>query len=477
VTALATSWPAVLGAAWTAVGVLVLAHARHRAVRVLGVLGVALGVCTEPMLAVPFAAGIAAMLVHDQLGSGRPPWWPAQLPRAAVDPRHEGGDRPVPAPALRTGPRHGAATSRTGGAGPSLWLSIALLVPFGAFGAALASGGGDTVLDGSERAVLLLVLGLVVGLGLVMRRLRPPALAAAALVGPAALPWSGAGAALALTVLVAVALAALLTDVLVRRPAEDRPHPLLRLVLAVPAIVVTLVGGLFLPVTAPLLPHRELAEWMTGPSSAGGIVAVPVGLWGDLLRDDVPADRLVLTTTPGAFSRATWKAEVGDAAPAARSVAEFGAGPSSVTVVPLPPAGLQARAEAAELRATEAEARAAQAEGRAVAADLVTRQRFGTLLAASPRLQAPPDVLTAFRNGSVDGRVLVVLAELTAEHRIQLGPLPEVGGEDPAVPRHRILINGCDCSLTTLTDWLRAQPLPFAPAAIEPVDGGLTTAW
>jgi putative peptide zinc metalloprotease protein len=167
---------------------------------------------------------------------------------------------------------------------------------------------------------------------------------------------------------------------------------------------------------------------------------------------------------------------VGDVAPAERSV-NFGAGPSSVTVVPLPPAELQARAKAAELRATEAETRAAQAEGRAVAADLVTRQRFGTLLAASPSFQAPPDVLAAFRDGSVDGRVLVVLAELTAEHRIHLGPLPVVSGEDPHVPHHRILINECDCSLTTLTDWLRAQPLPFAPAATEPGDGGLTVAW
>jgi putative peptide zinc metalloprotease protein len=417
--------------------VLVLAHARHRWVRVLGVLGVVLGLGTEPMLAVPFAAGIAAMLVHDQLGSGRPPWWPTQLPRAAGGPEHEGGARPVPAPVPPTGPRHGAATTRARGADPSLWLSIALLVPFGAFGAALASGGGDTVLDGSERTVLLLIAGLVVGLGLVMRRLRPPALAAAALAGLSVLPWSGAGAALPLTVLVAVALAALLTDAMVRRPAEDRPHPLLRLVLAVPAIVMTIVGALFLPVTAPPLPHRELAEWITGPSSAGGIVAVPSGLWGDLLRDDVPADRLVVTTTPGASTPATWKAEVGDVAPAERSV-NFGAGPSSVTVVPLPPAELQARAKAAELRATEAETRAAQAEGRAVAADLVTRQRFGTLLAASPSFQAPPDVLAAFRDGSVDGRVLVVLAELTAEHRIHLGPLPVVSGEDPDVPRHPI---------------------------------------
>jgi putative peptide zinc metalloprotease protein len=481
VTALATSWPVVLGAAWTAVGVLVLAHPSNRGVRVLGVLGVAVGVGTEPMLAVPFAAGIAAMLVQDQLGSGRPPWWPAQLPRAAVATRPEGDARPVPVPAPapvpRTGPRHGAAASRAGRADPSLWLSIALLVPFGAFGAALARGGGDAALDGAERTVLLLVAGLVVGLGLAMRRFRPPALAAAALVTLAAFRWSGAGAALVLTVLVAVALAALLTDGLVRRPAEERPHPLLRAAVAVPAIVVTLVGGLFLPVTARPLPHRELAEWITGPSSAGGTVAVPVSLWGDLLRDGVRADRLVLTTSPAAFSGATWKAEVGHTAPVARSVATFGAGSSSLTVVPLPPAELQARAQAAELRAAQAETRAAQAEGRAVAADLVTRQRFGSLLAASPGLLAPPDVLTALRDGSVDGRVLVVLAELTAEHTVHLGPLPEVGGEDPAVPRHRILITGCDCSMTTLTEWLRAQPPPFAPAVIEPGDGGLTTAW
>jgi putative peptide zinc metalloprotease protein len=343
VSVLATAGPLLLGAAWTAVGVLALAHFRRRVAMLLGFLAVAVGVITEPMLAVLLAAGIAAMLAHDQLGAGRPAWWPARLPGDAAQGPVEDRGRTHSGPSTATtGPRHAAVASRPGKADPGLWLAMALLLTFGAFGAALSTGRGDTPLDGPERAVLLLVAGLIVGAGFLVRRLRPPALATAVLVVLAALPWAGSGTALLVALLAVAALAALLTDGLIRGPVQERPHPLLRAAVAVPALVLTVVGALFLPVAA-VVPHAELAAWITGPSSAGGTVAVLPGLWGDLIRDGVPPDRLVLVAAPGSTSGAPWTVEVGDATRRAPASATFGTGEAALTVLAVPPEEAQLR--------------------------------------------------------------------------------------------------------------------------------------
>jgi putative peptide zinc metalloprotease protein len=343
VSVLATAGPLLLGAAWTAVGVLALALFRRRVAMLLGFLAVAVGVITEPMLAVLLAAGIAAMLAHDQLGAGRPAWWPARLPGDAAQGPVEDRGRTHSGPSTATtGPRHAAVASRPGKADPGLWLAMALLLTFGAFGAALSTGRGDTPLDGPERVVLLLVAGLIVGAGFLVRRLRPPALATAVLVVLAALPWAGSGTALLVALLAVAALAALLTDGLIRGPVQERPHPLLRAAVAVPALVLTVVGALFLPVAA-VVPHAELAAWITGPSSAGGTVAVLPGLWGDLIRDGVPPDRLVLVAAPGSTSGAPWTVEVGDATRRAPASATFGTGEAALTVLAVPPEEAQLR--------------------------------------------------------------------------------------------------------------------------------------
>ncbi|MFD2092378.1 hypothetical protein [Blastococcus deserti] len=449
VTALATAGPALLGASWTVVGIVVLTHARHGGTRVLGGLAIAVGLGTEPMLAVPLAAGMTAMLVDDRLAAGRPAWWPGRSPRVVA--------------------RHGRAD-------PAMWLAMAPLLALGAFAAVLAGGRGDASLDRVEHTVLLLVVVVAVGAGLVVRRLRPPALAAAALGVLAALPWRGAGTALLLAFLLAMGLAAVLTDAITRGPVRERPHPLVRVAVAVPALVVTVVGALFLPVSAGGSPHAELAAWIRGPASAGGIVAVPPGLWGDLVRDGVPAERLVIATAPGSSAAAHWTVEVGDASPRGDAPAGFGAGPTSLTVRPLPPAA-SARPGPGSRPADEARVTGWTAP--------VAEQRLGALVAASPGLLAPPDVLDLLRDGSVDARVLVVLAGLTVDHTPEVGAVPVGTGEDPrAVRRHEILVTRLDGRsavrpevVATLTRWLEAQPAPFAPSAVTPGESGVSITW
>jgi putative peptide zinc metalloprotease protein len=460
VTMLATVGPGVLGAAWTAVGALVLAHVRHRAAALFGVLAIATGMLTEPMLAVPMAACLALMLFRGELWAGRPAWWPpgatggvvrgpADGPVAEGD-RRSGADPRryrVPAPAHRTGRR-------------GRWFEVALVLPFGALGAAVAAGRAGMPLDDSERAVLALVAAAVVVAALGMRRLRPPALAVASTLVLAALPWPGAARALLLALLAVIGLAALLTDAFLRGPVAQRPHPLLRGAVVVPVVVLTMVGTFFLPAAAPVLPHAELAAWITDPAAPAGRLAVPPGLWGDLVRDGVPADRLVRATTPRAASVADWAVEVGGAGPPVRALAGFGAGPTALTVVPLPPAGAQRRAAGTELAA---------------------RRNVGSLVAASPRLAAPPDVLAALRDGSVDARVLAVLAELTVEHTVELG----AGMEDPGTaPRHEIVITGLDGLGATrpevaaaLTAFLGVQAPAFWPSTVTPGPRGIVLDW
>jgi putative peptide zinc metalloprotease protein len=89
-------------------------------------------------------------------------------------------------------------------------------------------------------------------------------------------------------------------------------------------VVLVVVGALFLPSTAPRLPTADLAAWITGPSSHGGTVAVPASLWGDLVRDGVPAERLV---REGAGAPADWTVGAGEPPPGATAVARFGPEP------------------------------------------------------------------------------------------------------------------------------------------------------
>jgi hypothetical protein len=104
----------------------------------------------------------------------------------------------------------------------------------------------------------------------------------------------------------------------------------------------------------------------------------------------------------------------------------------------------------------------------------VAERRLGSLVAASPRLLAPPDVVAALRDGSVDARVLVVLAGLTVDHTAEVGAMPVGSGEDPrAVLRHEIVVTRLDGRsadradvVATLTRWLQGQPAPFAPSVV-----------
>jgi putative peptide zinc metalloprotease protein len=315
---LATVGNGLVGTAWAAVGALVLASARRPRAAVPGMIAIAVGVATEPLVAVPLAVGIGVLLSRD----GR---WSGRSARDAVEPRHARPD--------------------TRSDDHRAWLVVLLVAPVAGLVATVPSGPDDLPLVAAERAVFLLLIALVTGVGLLFRDLRLPAAAAGSAIVLAVLPWRGAGAALPLALAAVALLAALMIAAWTSGPVGTRPHPLLRAAIVLPVLVLVVTGALFLPSAGRTPPHEQLAAWISGPSSSGGTVAVPTGLWGDLLRDGVPADRLVRVGS-GSPREADWAVTVGVLPAGTPAVATFGGGPAGLTV--LPGAGTEMQEAASE---------------------------------------------------------------------------------------------------------------------------------
>lgn len=294
VTVLAAFGPGLLGVAWIAMGTLLLTGVAGRVAAGFGGLAVLVGVLTAPVTAVPSALG-AVLLI-----AGRRP-----------TARH-----------ARSGPRH--ARPEDGGSDLRRWLLVGLALPVAGLTAYLGTHPDDPPVDGPVRAVVVLPALVVVVAGLRHRSLRAPATVAATAVALAVLPWPGAGSALAGVVGAVLLLGALLIHEARSKPPEEWSHPLVRAAGAVPVVLLVVVGALFLPSTAPRPPTADLAAWITGPASQGGTVAVPASLWGDLVRDGVPAERLV---REGAGAPADWTVGAGEPPPGATAVARFGPEP------------------------------------------------------------------------------------------------------------------------------------------------------
>ncbi|PZA19123.1 hypothetical protein DMO24_22420, partial [Modestobacter versicolor] len=202
---------ALVGAAWAAVGLLLLlrphARPRHQVARrpaapAVGLAALLVGVATCPVVVLPVAAAAAVAVGQGRVGAG--------LPRSAR------------------------------------WTAVAGLLALGLGGALLGAMPGEPPpMAAADRAVLLLVAALVVVGGAAVGHLRPWAAAAGAAVLAGALPWAVAAAALPLVVVTVVPLGVLLVQALAGGPVAERPHPLVSSALAVPLLLVVVVGGLF----------------------------------------------------------------------------------------------------------------------------------------------------------------------------------------------------------------------------------------
>jgi putative peptide zinc metalloprotease protein len=210
-----------------------------------------------------------------------------------------------------------------------------VVLPAGGLAGTVTGGSAQYPLPGPDRTVLLLLAAVVVASACLAARLRIVAAASAAALAAAALPWPGAAGALPVVLVCTALLAALLVDASTTGSPVERPHPLVRVSLSVPLVVLVLTGALFLPSAAPVLPHAALGRWLTAPGRTTGAVAVPEALWGDLVRDGVPARRLVPAGSPAAAG-AEWAVTIG-ARPGSAPAARFGSGAAALTVHPAHP--------------------------------------------------------------------------------------------------------------------------------------------
>jgi putative peptide zinc metalloprotease protein len=340
-------------------------------------------------------------------------------------------------------------------------------------------------LHGPERTVLLLVAAVVVVGGLLVRPLRPLAVAAGSVTLVAALPWGWAGDALVPALVSGVLLAVFVTAAYRHGPVVAGLPPMLRAAVTVPVLLLTVVGALLLPVSAPVPPHAALATWLTAPDAPPGTLLVPAGLWGDLVHDGVPAHRLIREGT-GSAASADWT--VSAAVPDAASVTTVGEGSTALTVQMSDRARTEERVrEQADQRVQDA-AQTLQAAREAVdlqqTAQQAERRAFGSLLAGTPGFTGPPAVEAALRDGGVDMRALAVLGSLSREYAVAVADLPVGAGEDPGAPRHEVLITGLGYASTAqprvaavLDQWLASWTPPLAPDAVTPGPDGILLSW
>jgi putative peptide zinc metalloprotease protein len=454
VTVLATVSPGVVGAAWTALGALILVLADHRAWVIAGITAVAAGVVTAPLIAVPLAVTCGLLLATRERPEGSPA-------------RH------VAALRVRAHAESGRRDFRR-------WFAVLLVLPVGGFVATLGSGHDDVSLGGAEQTVLLLLSTVVVAAGLLVRRLRPAAAVAASAVALVLAPWPGAGVAAAVALSAVVLLSALLVDSL-GGPSEQRMHPLVRGAVAVPILVLTIAASLFQPLSVPALAHASLAGWITGPSADGGTVGVPDALWGDLVRDGVPPNRLVLPAD-GSAGDAAWIVGVGGGVrPGAPAEVTFGRGADALVVQASARADRrQQAAEEGQRLADDAQRRADEAQAAEDAEQSALRQAAGSMLVRSARFSAPPDVESALLEGTVDARVIAALSRLTGTHGVAIGSLPQPGDGSGAA----VLVTALDGApasrgdvASTVTGLVQELPPAISPSEVTPGPDGVVLVW
>jgi hypothetical protein len=357
-------------------------------------------------------------------------------------------------------------------------------------------------LTGLDR-VLLVLAGVAAAGGLLVRWLRPLALAVLALgAGVAAVPH----ARLPLAILVLPLAALLLPAVLDAAAARWRTHelsrarhaavPVDRRRLAAPAAVLTAavvaLGIAWVPAagaarrgTAVDSALDQARDWVLSSLPTRPRIAVDSALWAKLLEAGYPADRMLSAGGLGLRStkdRPGWSdcvfvigrdAELLRATPTdlARQAREHS------TVV----AGWGLGADRIDARRILLDPATALTQA---VQDERSRAETGAALTGNPALTLSPDSVRLLRRGDVDARLVAVLATIATQHRLAVTTFPAVSGEDDRLPRRQIAILTIDGESVTrgspaadvLSQWLHAQQPPYQPAASVVTNVGGSTA-
>ncbi|TDP91030.1 hypothetical protein [Labedaea rhizosphaerae] len=317
------------------------------------------------------------------------------------------------------------------------------------------------LLDASERLLMLTAVVVLAALAATVTLVRTWAIGTG--VAALAAMATGATAELLLPALVVAALG-LLAVTLDKARGAQRSHRVYAGAAATVALGGCAAGFFDQPPSGPRPDHAALADWIrTEAAPAISLAAMP-GVWADLDRDLTASGR-----SPGSVRRID-PSDDGDGdgllaglgpvpQHAGMQVAEFGAGPTAVTVL---------------ATGTQADYLAS-----------FSRPSAGRELAGNDRLQTTGPVRDALRAGRVDVRAMALLAGLCLDHTITVAtttnPAPEHGY---ALPDRILVLSVVDghpvtdpAAAATVVDWMRAQQPPYAPSTIRVTRAGVVLDW
>jgi hypothetical protein len=318
----------------------------------------------------------------------------------------------------------------------------------------------------TTRAVLVgVVCGLVaVVAGWRVRWVRPllgPALVVLAVL---LVPGPGrAAAALTAFALLAVVAAAVADDVAVRAPARARP--VLWTAAAAGAAVAAVVAVAALPVLRAGAPRADgppasLLAWAVEQQTSGAMLHADPLDRAELVVAGFPPERLRDLNGPVADTDVVLLADRPHVGRPAGTPAHCAAGTLLATV----PSWAGAPAEICGARPSVADPDPAER---------ASRVRIGTALAGNPGLQLDPAAAELLRQGSVDPRIMVVLAALTGTHTLAVADFPLPALDPQASVRQQVLVTAVDGAPATgdatasLREWLGGQHAPYAPTVLR----------
>ncbi len=336
-------------------------------------------------------------------------------------------------------------------------LGIALAVLTGVVAAkatGLWSFGADPWV-GSGRGALptpLLVGTLAVGVASLIMAwffalgLRPVVTAGAAMLACAAVPGPQVTSALLLAVPVLAVLVATAAEELAVRMRLPRSAVLA----AVLVVSVISAGPLVATASTPGADRSGLTGWIEAQLDPTTVLQVDPLTGAQLVRDGIPAERLVPATE--------------QAPPGALSVVAVRPGGAALP----PPAGSRVLVTVPDGPGGGSTSVVRPGPGPDDAAE---RARLEPRLAGNPALVLAPPAADALRAGMVDLRLATALSGLSVAHRLTVAEFAAVPGEPADAPRRIAVITEVDGAPTAgpgATDlvqyWLNAQVPPYRPA-------------
>jgi len=211
------------------------------------------------------------------------------------------------------------------------------------------------------------------------------------------------------------------------------------------------------PLTQAAAVRDQTAAWVASQVSAGAIVACDPVMCSVLVGHGFPAANLLVL---GAGAPDPLGSAVVLATSAVRAM--FGSRLATV-YAPQTLASFGAGEARIDVRAVAADGAAAYRT--ALAADVRARQVAGLQLLADPRVAIAPPARAALAAGRVDARLLITLAALAANERVQILAFGDDGpGAGPGTPLRTAEVTAAAPAARAMLVFVRAQRPPFLPA-------------